>query len=117
MARQGSYSTKWCIGNINSDRINEVLLCWNDIMSNIVKLDNIRKSKDVILKEEIAKSYQNIIEDLVSSMIENGIEFDERTEKATVPLLKIIENIMYTQKGMNHNMSNQVDDFIKNAFK
>lgn len=86
-------------------------------MSNIVKLDNIRKSKDVILKEEIAKSYQNIIEDLVSSMIENGIEFDERTEKATVPLLKIIENIMYTQKGINHNMSNQVDDFIKNAFK
>ena len=50
-------------------------------------------------------------------MIQNGIEFDERTEKATVPLLKIIENIMYTQKGIDHNMSNQVDNFIKNAFK
>ena len=86
-------------------------------MSNIVKLDTVRKSKDVMLKEEIAKSYQNIIEDLVSSMIHNGIEFDERTEKATVPLLKIIENIMYTQKGMEHDMSNQVDNFIKNAFK
>ena len=43
--------------------------------------------------------------------------FNERTEKATVPLLKIIENILYTQKGMKHQFSDQVDNFIKNAFK
>jgi hypothetical protein len=86
-------------------------------MSNVVDLNKVRKSLEEVTKEDIDKRYQNIVEDLVSSMMDNGIEFNERTEKATVPLLKIIENILYTQKGMKHQFSDQVDNFIKNAFK
>ena len=86
-------------------------------MSNVVDLNKVRKSLEEVTKEDIDKRYQNIVEDLVSSMMDNGIDFNERTEKATVPLLKIIENILYTQKGMKHQFSNQVDNFIKNAFK
>jgi hypothetical protein len=86
-------------------------------MSNVIELNKVRKSLEEVTKEDIDKRYQNIVEDLVSSMMDNGIDFNERTEKATVPLLKIIENILYTQKGMKHQFSDQVDDFIKNAFK
>lgn len=86
-------------------------------MSNVVDLNKVRKSLEEVTKEDIDKRYQNIVEDLVSSMMDNGIDFNERTEKATVPLLKIIENILYTQKGMKHQFSDQVDNFIKNAFK
>jgi len=86
-------------------------------MPNVIELNKVRKSLEEVTKEDIDKRYQNIVEDLVSSMMDNGIDFNERTEKATVPLLKIIENILYTQKGMKHQFSDQVDDFIKNAFK
>ena len=83
-------------------------------MSNIVDLDKVRKKLDEITKADVDKRYQNIVEDLVSSMMDNGIEFNQRTERATVPLLKIIESLLYTQE---HKFSEQVDDFIKNAFK
>ena len=86
-------------------------------MSNIVDLDKVRKKLDEITKADVDKRYQNIVEDLVSSMMDNGIDFNQRTERATVLLLKIIESLLYTQQGIEHKFSEQVDDFIKNAFK
>jgi hypothetical protein len=49
-------------------------------------------------------------------MMDAGIEFDDRTEKAVVPLLKILENILYTQHGMDHRYTKEVNRFIDEAF-
>jgi hypothetical protein len=49
-------------------------------------------------------------------MMNAGIEFDDRTEKAVVPLLKILENILYTQHGVEHKYTQEVNRFIDDAF-
>lgn len=83
----------------------------------IISLDGIRQKQAVDHKEVLDKKYQSIVEDLIRSMMDNDIVFDDRTEKAVVPLLKILEGILYEQNGLPHKYSKQIDEFIKNAFK
>jgi hypothetical protein len=83
----------------------------------IISLDGIRQKQAVDHKEVLNKKYQSIVEDLIRSMMDNDIVFDDRTEKAVVPLLKILEGILYEQNGLPHKYSKQIDEFIKNAFK
>ena len=71
-------------------------------MSNVLDFDKFKDRIHETRDAKVKKKYQNIVEDLVSSMMDAGIEFDDRTEKAVVPLLKILENILYTQHGMDH---------------
>jgi len=83
----------------------------------IISLDGVRQKQVVDHKEVLNKKYQSIVEDLIRSMMDNDIVFDDRTEKAVVPLLKILEGILYEQNGLPHKYSKQIDEFIKNAFK
>lgn len=83
----------------------------------IISLDGVRQKQVVDQKELLNKKYQSIVEDLIKSMLDNGIVFDDRAEKSVVPLLKILEGILYEQNGLPHKYSKQIDEFIKNAFK
>ena len=85
-------------------------------MSNVLDFDKFKDQIHETRDAEIKKKYQTIVEDLVSSMMNAGIEFDDRTEKAVVPLLKILENILYTQHGMEHRYTKEVNRFIDEAF-
>ena len=85
-------------------------------MSNVLDFDKFKDRIHETRDAKIKKKYQNIVEDLVSSMMNAGIEFDDRTEKAVVPLLKILENILYTQHGMDHRYTKEVNRFIDEAF-
>ncbi len=85
-------------------------------MSNVLDFDKFKDRIHETRDAKIKKKYQNIVEDLVSSMMNAGIEFDDRTEKAVVPLLKILENILYTQHGMEHRYTKEVNRFIDEAF-
>ena len=85
-------------------------------MSNVLDFDKFKDRIHETRDAKIKKKYQNIVEDLVSSMVNAGIEFDDRTEKAVVPLLKILENILYTQHGMEHRYTKEVNRFIDEAF-
>lgn len=85
-------------------------------MSNVLDFDKFKDRIHETRDAKIKKKYQNIVEDLVSSMMDAGIEFDDRTEKAVVPLLKILENILYTQHGMDHRYTKEVNRFIDEAF-
>ena len=85
-------------------------------MSNVLDFDKFKDRIHETRDAKVKKKYQNIVEDLVSSMMDAGIEFDDRTEKAVVPLLKILENILYTQHGMDHRYTKEVNRFIDEAF-
>ena len=85
-------------------------------MSNVLDFDKFKDRIHETRDAKIKKKYRNIVEDLVSSMMNAGIEFDDRTEKAVVPLLKILENILYTQHGMEHRYTKEVNRFIDEAF-
>tara|TARA_B100001248_G_C27382570_1_gene457832 strand:+ start:1894 stop:2166 length:273 start_codon:yes stop_codon:yes gene_type:complete len=85
-------------------------------MSNVLDFDKFKGQIHETRDAKVKKKYQNIVEDLVSSMMDAGIEFDDRTEKAVVPLLKILENILYTQHGMDHRYTKEVNRFIDEAF-
>ena len=85
-------------------------------MSNVLDFDKFKDRIHETRDAKVKKKYQTIVEDLVSSMIDAGIEFDDRTEKAVVPLLKILENILYTQHGMDHRYTKEVNRFIDEAF-
>lgn len=85
-------------------------------MSNVLDFDKFKDRIHETRDAKVKKKYQNIVEDLVSSMMDAGIEFDDRTEKAVVPLLKILENILYTQHGMEHRYTKEVNRFIDEAF-
>lgn len=85
-------------------------------MSNVLDFDKFKDRIHETRDAKIKKKYQTIVEDLVSSMMNAGIEFDDRTEKAVVPLLKILENILYTQHGMEHRYTKEVNRFIDEAF-
>ena len=85
-------------------------------MSNVLDFDKFKDQIHETRDEKRKKKYQTIVEDLVSSMMNAGIEFDDRTEKAVVPLLKILENILYTQHGMEHRYTKEVNRFIDEAF-
>ncbi len=85
-------------------------------MSNVLDFDKFKDRIHETRDAKVKKKYQNIVEDLVSSMMNAGIEFDDRTEKAVVPLLKILENILYTQHGMEHRYTKEVNRFIDEAF-
>lgn len=83
-------------------------------MTNIVNLASVKKQKN---KEQLDQSYQYILEGLISNMMDQGIEFDNRTEKAMVPMLKILESILYKQNGVDHSHTESVDRFIEMAFE
>ena len=83
-------------------------------MTNIVNLASVKKQKN---KEQLDQSYQYILEGLISNMMDQGIEFDNRTEKAMVPMLKILESILYKQNGVDHSHTKSVDRFIEMAFE
>ena len=83
-------------------------------MTNIVNLASVKKQKN---KEQLDQSYQYILEGLISNMMDQGIEFDNRTEKAMVPMLKILESILYKQNGVDHSHTMSVDRFIEMAFE
>lgn len=85
-------------------------------MSNVLDFDKFKDRIHETRDAKVKKKYQTIVEDLVSSMMNAGIEFDDRTEKAVVPLLKILENILYTQHGMEHRYTKEVNRFIDEAF-
>ena len=85
-------------------------------MSNVLDFDKFKDRIHETRDAKVKKKYQSIVEDLVSSMMDAGIEFDDRTEKAVVPLLKILENILYTQHGMDHRYTKEVNRFIDEAF-
>ena len=85
-------------------------------MSKVLDFDKFKDRIHETRDAKVKKKYQNIVEDLVSSMMDAGIEFDDRTEKAVVPLLKILENILYTQHGMDHRYTKEVNRFIDEAF-
>jgi hypothetical protein len=85
-------------------------------MSNVLDFDKFKDRIHETRDAKVKKKYQTIVEDLVSSMMDAGIEFDDRTEKAVVPLLKILENILYTQHGMDHRYTKEVNRFIDEAF-
>lgn len=85
-------------------------------MSNVLDFDKFKEQIHETRDAKLQKKYQTIVEDLVSSMMNAGIEFDDRTEKAVVPLLKILENILYTQHGVEHKYTQEVNRFIDNAF-
>ena len=85
-------------------------------MSNVLDFDKFKDRIHETRDAKVKKKYQMIVEDLVSSMMNAGIEFDDRTEKAVVPLLKILENILYTQHGIEHRYTKEVNRFIDEAF-
>lgn len=83
-------------------------------MSNIINLASAKQQKT---KKQLDQSYQYILEGLISNMMDQGIEFDNRTEKAMVPMLKILESIIYKQNGIDHSHTKSVDRFIEMAFE
>jgi len=85
-------------------------------MTDIVDLQKFRNKKLKTDKNNIRKVHQLILEDLIRSMIDNGIEVNERVEKSLVPMIKIIESILYEQNGLSHPHSQDVDKFIEMAF-
>tara|TARA_B100000989_G_scaffold289427_1_gene261270 strand:+ start:13951 stop:14229 length:279 start_codon:yes stop_codon:yes gene_type:complete len=84
--------------------------------NNVLNFDEFKIRSEEIKSNELKKKYQSIVEGVVQSMMDVGIEFDDRTEKAIVPLLKILENILYTQHGVDHRYTKEVNRFIEEAF-
>ena len=85
-------------------------------MTDIINLEEFKNKKLVKDKSSIIKVHQQILEDLIRSMVENGVDVNERVEKSLVPMIKIIESILYEQNGLSHPHSQDVDRFIEMAF-
>jgi uncharacterized protein YrrD len=85
-------------------------------MTKIVDFQKYKHLKQTADKKGIRKTHQLILEDIIRSMLDNGIIVNERVEKSMVPMVKIIESILYEQNGMKHPHSQDVDKFIEMAF-
>ena len=85
-------------------------------MTEIVDFEKFKK-KNKLDKDNIRKTHQYILEDIIRSMLDNGITMNERVEKSIVPMIKIIETVLYEQNGLSHPHSKDVDKFIEMAFK
>lgn len=85
-------------------------------MTKIVDFQKYKHLKQKADKKGIRKTHQLILEDIIRSMLDNGIIVNERVEKSMVPMVKIIESILYEQNGMKHPHSQDVDKFIEMAF-